>query len=50
MTRMLEGSAKTGQTNSRGPATAVEFSHPETQSPTVTDSERIVPSTTPFLA
>ena len=50
MTRMLERSAKSGQTHSNSPATAVEFSHPEAQSPTVTDNDRVVPSTTPFLA
>lgn len=49
MTRMLERSAKTGHTPSNSPATAVEFSHPETQAPTVTDNDRVVPSTTPFL-
>ena len=50
MTTTRKSSANIPTAPSGSPAPAIEFSHPEAQSATAADRDRITPVTTPFVA
>ena len=50
MTTTRKSSATTPTAPSGGRAPAIEFSHPEAQSATVADRDKVTPVTTPFVA